>query len=583
MPVRIHSYLLLCLFLFSVATGALAGPSRNGDPFLSFIRQSLEAIPPASAGAYRVPTGEELEAWSLALNHFRAGRPDSCNALLAGFNYGMTTVKDAVSGATFDIISENTPITRGWGTLIHNREHRKRLNVHVNHPVEDGNVAVIGAELFRRAGAKWMLIGGSSKAAVAGSNDADLAQNGNSVFQRLHELLAGADEVSVSLHAYKPDHYSFPISVSDVIISNGRTSDDQWGISQFSLSLRDSLRLGGFHTALAMLDSGFARLSGGGNPQGIHSNDNAGFGRWMNVELSSGVRHSQREYLRFVRAADGALGVTRKTAGRRDENAFGLVSPRVLKLDKANKLRFPPREKEKYRIVSFSPGQTKNDTLDLLFGNWLDSRGKGTGRVRIVEYDTVGSIAGTRRYERGHARLEGTVTKLVSASSSGKLSSGIRPVEHRPADTLLAGEEAGDAYEPIQVHRIPLRPVLAATVHPEQAPVTTPFHWGGILPEGFTPQLFTFQSGQPAGSDVDIPGLSRFLIPLLRNSYQGGGLRYVGVDMTDILVNEIARLVSEYRVEGTEIGMMAEQSESGDYYLRLFPEAATDNSSSNLP
>ncbi len=583
MPVRILSYLLLCLFLFSGVSGVLARTSPGGDPFLSFIRQSVDDIPPAASGAYRVPTAEDLDAWTLALNHFRAGRLDSCSAVLAGFNYGLITLKDAVSGTTFDIFRENQPITRGWGTLIHNRANQKRLNVHVNHPVEDVNVAVVGAELFRHAGAKWMLIGGSSKAAVAGGKDADLAQSGNSVFQRLHELLTDANQVSVSLHAYNPDRYEFPISASDVVISNGRTSDFQWGISRFSLSLRDSLQLGGFRTAVAMLDSGFARLSGGTNPQGIHSNDHSGFGRWMNIELASGVRHSAKEYLRFISAADRALNVTQKSAARRDDKAFGLVSPRVLKIDRSNRLLFPPGEREKYRIVSFSPGQTKNDTLDLLFGNWLDAPGNGGARARIVEYDTAGSIAGYPRYGRGAAHREGTVTKLVSASSSGKLTSGIRPAEHRPADTLLAGEEAGDAYEPIQVHRIPLRPVLAATVSPEQAPVATPFHWGGVLPEGFTPQLFTFQSGSPGGSDIDVPGLSRFLIPLLKNSYQSGGMRYVGVDMTDILVNEIARLVSEYRVEGTEIGMMAEQSESGDYYLRLFPETAAENISSNLP
>ncbi len=113
--------------------------------------------------------------------------------------------------------------------------------------------------------------------------------------------------------------------------------------------------------------------------------------------------------------------------------------------------------------------------------------------------------------------------------------------------------------------------------------MSTPFHWGGILPEGFTPQVFTYRSAHAGISDVDIPGLSRFLIPLLKSSYHGGGVRFVGVDMTDLLVNEIARLVSEYRVEGKEIGVMAEQGEDGDYYLRLFPEALADNLNSNLP
>ena len=53
--------------------------------------------------------------------------------------------------------------------------------------------------------------------------------------------------------------------------------------------------------------------------------------------------------------------------------------------------------------------------------------------------------------------------------------------------------------------------------------------------------------------------------------------------MTDMLVNEIARLVNEYNVEGQDIGLLAEQEENGDYYLRLFPENASAEISSNIP
>jgi hypothetical protein len=555
-------------------SGALAGGPNGGDPFLEFIRGTVSSIPPASGRAYVVPTNRDLDAWTLALNLFRAGRLDSCRAVLAGFNYSLTTVRDAVSGNTYDLFHENLPITRGWGTLVHNLKAPRRLSVHVDHPVDDGNVAVIGAELFRRTGAKWMLIGGSSRHAVPGRWVSDPAVEPRSVFQRWHELLTDASQVSVSLHAYNPGQYTFPISVSDVILSNGRTSDVQWGISQISLSFRDSLRAAGLHTALAMLDSGFARLAGGSNPQGIHSNDTAGFGRWMNIELSSGIRNDRAGYMRFIGVADRVLSITQKTASQQAGHAFGLVSPRVVKIDRANRLLFPPPKPENYRIVSFSPGKTRNDTLDLLFGNWVDTQ-DGRGIARIVEYDTTGSITS---FSKGS-----TVTRLVNPAP-GKFVSGIRPLEHRPADSL-AGDDDGEAREPIQVHRIPLQPVLASTVSPEFEPVTTPFRWGGIVPEGFTPQVFTYRSAsQPDISGMDMPGLSRFLIPLLKSSYEPGRTNFVGVDMTDILVNEIARLVSEYRIQGREIGLMAERGDDGDYYLRLFPEnPGQEQHSANLP
>jgi hypothetical protein len=572
--VRIHSYSLLCILFFALPPGVPAGSQGTADPFLTLIRETVSSIPPSSGRAYSVPTEGDLDGWRTAINLFRAGRLDSCRAVIAGFNYTLTTVKDVVSGNIFDVFRENLPVRYGWGTLIYNRGASKRLNVHVNHPVDDPNIPAVGAELFRRAGARWMLIGGSSKRAVPGLHSADMAIAPRSVFQRWHELVTDPAQVSVSLHTYGAGDYPFPISASDVVLSNGRTTDVQWGISQLSLSFRDSLRAEGFHTALAMLDSGFARLAGGLNPQGLYSNDNAGFGHWVNIELSSKIRNNYSEYMRFIKVADRVLSVTQKAVAHQGNQAFGLVAPRVVKINTGNKMLFPPPSPERYRIVSFSPGKSARDTLDLLFGNWLDGKSNGRGGVRIVEYDTTGSIAG--RPNRG------TVTRLVSPPA-GKFVSGIRPMEHTPADTLAGGEEE-EAHEPIQVHRIPLQPVLAATVSPEFESVLTPFHWGGILPEGFTPQVFSYRSeSQPDVSGMDIPGLSRFLIPLLKNSYQSGGNRYVGVDMTDLLVNEIARLVSEYRIEGREIGLIAEQDEDGDYYLRLFPGAEPALAVNNLP
>jgi hypothetical protein len=547
---------------------------------MALVRETVGAIPSASARAYVVPDDADLDRWTLALNLFRAGRFDSCRAVLSRFDYELTTLRDAVSGGTFDVFRERLPVRRGWGTLIHNRNNHKRLIVHVNHPVDDGNIPVIGAELFRRTGSRWMLIGGSARHAVPSSRAADAALADRSVFQRWHELLTDLTQVAVSLHTYRPEAYPFPVSAADVIISNGRTSDIQWGISQISVAFRDTLRYAGFHTALAMLDSGFARLAGGSNPQGVYSNDSTGFGHWMNVEISSRVRHSPAEYMRFIGAADRALGITQKSVSKQINHAFGLVSPRVVRIDKANKLLFPPPGEEKYRIVSFGPGGSGNDTLDLLLGRWLGAGQDGNGVSRIVEYDTAGSIAGYMGRTAGR-QMGGTITKLVTAP--GTFASGIRPAEHRPADSLLAGEESEDVREPLQVYRIPLQPVIASTVSPEYSPVSTPFHWGGILPEGYTPQVFTFAAASPRVSDIDVSGLSRFLIPLLRNSYHSGGLRFVGVDMTDLLVNEIARLVSEYRVEGEEIDLIAEEDESGDYYLRLFPEGAFDQLRSNLP
>jgi hypothetical protein len=543
----------------------------------------VDQIAPASTGVYRVPTATELDEWTAIVKLFRAGDTDSCEQLLARFGYTLTNVADKLTGTTFEIISEVRPIRRGWGTLVFNRRGTRQLVIHVSHPLEDGNIPVVGTELFRRTGAKWLLIAGSSKLAGGKSGDADPARSPLSVFQRWHELISDPGQVSLSLHGYNPDYYRFPISASDIVISNGRTTDDQWGISRLSMVLRDTLRAAGLHTALAMMDSGFARLAAGNNPQGVYSNDHLGFGRWMNVELASAVRYHPQQYLKFITAASKVLTMDDRTAAARSDEVFSLVSPRVVKIDRANRMLFPPPKHEKYRIVSFTPGETKNDTLDLLFGNWFDGAAGGKTIARIVEADTSGVLAEQIRRRNAAARAaRSTMTKLIS-TSPGKYPSGMLTAEREQVDTLSDGEDDGSVREPLQVHRIPLQPVLASTVNPDLPPATTPFHWGAILPEGFSPQVLTYGAGQSPVAGMEVPGLSRFLIPLLKNSYRPEAHRFIGVDMTDMLVNEIARLVNEYNIEGQDIGLLAEQEENGDYYLRLFPENASAEISSNIP
>jgi hypothetical protein len=43
--------------------------------------------------------------------------------------------------------------------------------------------------------------------------------------------------------------------------------------------------------------------------------------------------------------------------------------------------------------------------------------------------------------------------------------------------------------------------------------------------------------------------------------------------MTEILIKEIARLVTEHQEAGKDIGLLAEQGDEGNFYLRIFPSS----------
>ena len=78
-----------------------------------------------------------------------------------------------------------------------------------------------------------------------------------------------------------------------------------------------------------------------------------------------------------------------------------------------------------------------------------------------------------------------------------------------------------------------------------------------------------FQMRNRGSSEFE--SLPNFLIPLVNKSYHGSQTGFIGIQMTTILVQEIARLVTEHQESVNDIGLLAEQSESGDYYLRIFP------------
>jgi hypothetical protein len=142
-----------------------------------------------------------------------------------------------------------------------------------------------------------------------------------------------------------------------------------------------------------------------------------------------------------------------------------------------------------------------------------------------------------------------------------------------PLSDTLASEEADLlTNEPLQVHRIPLQPLMATSVAMPIAEAPAPFEWQGVVAPGFAARIPVFTMAQ-AGTETVEP-LSNFLIPLINNSYRGSRNDFIGIQMTSILVKEITRLVSEHKEANASVGLLAEQSDSGDYYLRIFPQNA---------
>lgn len=550
-------FILVSIILIFIVPVELLSQRAQPDNFRSFLLETMAKLPEANSGIYLEPNESDLQQWDRIINNFRINSTDSCRHLLSKFNYELVQIKDAITENVYDVIRERTPIYYGWGTYIYNRNHKKRVHIEINHPLDDPQALVIGGEIFRHINAEWMLIAGTSRKVLFGNLNADMGRMRHTVFQRWHESLANLTYVTLSLHSYDESMFPYPINTTDVIVSNGSTSDQQWGISQLSLAFRDSMRSSGYWCGLAMYDSGYARLAGGWNSQGVFSNDSIGFGHWLYIELSKKVRMKMWEYPKLVSAIESALDLTGRKISQQVNKGFGLVSPRIIRLDSAKKLFFPQSPADTYSIVSVDGKKYRNDSPQTGWSNLL--RNKKGSSVTVLDSTQRDFLRALRKSSQNKM-----VSKIIEPSR--QVTSLIR-LKDEIQDTTFSDVDEEGRDEPIQVHRIPLEPVFENTFVSQTD--LAPYKWEGVITGWFTPSLPTFEF-----NDDNIAGglnLPRFLIPLVNSSLSSGKKSFLGIQMTTYLVSEIARLITEYEITESDIGLVAEQSSSGSYYIRIIP------------
>lgn len=538
--------------------------TRNGTTYVRLIQDIGRETHSDRAPAYVPPTAAELREWNAALIFFQAHDRSGCQSALESLGYSLLEVTDPASGAVFDVFKEKSSTRKGWGTFIYNRSRAKRLIVEINHPVEDDYTLGFGSELFRQLRGEWMFVSGSGKNSGGKRLSSDMGRVRRSVFQQWHEMLSDLTHVTLSLHAFTPPAASDAWGGAEIVVSNGKTSDEQWGISQLSLALRDTLGAAGFRTALAMYDSGYSSLAGGWNIQGVFSNDSVGFGHWICVELARSVRERGSEYPRLLAAFDHALELTGKKISQQVNRAFGLVSPRVVRLDSLHGMLFSPAEANRYRIISLAENGARNDTVDIRLGNWLNLSGGVNGKSSVSALDSAGQFAGAFRGNDSRGEVS-RIVSLPEQAQAVRFVSGIGPE--------LSGSDETDqaAGEPLQVHRIHLNEVFS----PAEAGAgsgRTAFDWMGIAPhrvsvEGGMAEVHS-TTGRAEDDGTEAP---KFLVPIINRSYESQRSGFIGVQMTTVLMTEIARVVNEYPEKRHDVGLLAERAETGDYYLRIFP------------
>jgi hypothetical protein len=255
-------------------------------------------MPGRDSGGYDAPSPAERDAFLAVLDLALVGEVRRADSVAQAFRYDAEHTIDDGSGDTLIAIVERAPIIRGWGTILI-RPGGRPVAIHVNHPLFDINTPRVAGELFEACACRALIMAGTHRYANGG-DASDMARSTTSIFEGVHERLAGTGVAAVSVHGYANDSYDGPIATADVVLSNGATPSGDLRAAPSAIVLRDMLRGSGFAAGHVAADTGWVFLTATSNPQGRHSNARFGVGRWIHIEIDREIRESETRYLPLV-------------------------------------------------------------------------------------------------------------------------------------------------------------------------------------------------------------------------------------------------------------------------------------------
>ncbi|HEX8693084.1 MAG TPA: hypothetical protein VF746_11730 [Longimicrobium sp.] len=254
-----------------------------------------------STSAYDVPTTTQTNHFRAAVDSVLAGRVAGADALLAQYGYDVYSIREAVTGDSLVVFRERAPaggadVPRGWGTYVYNPSPTaRRADIHANHPISDLNTEDMAADLYQRCRCRWLFVAGAERDAnhLDPAQQSDMARVTNSVFHQMYTRVAAANVRTLSIHGFVASKHTLPSGVDHVLSNGGRfLNDAAQTYTAADTTLRTRLVNNGFVSGLFNRDAGYDELGATVNPQGQHSNNSFGFGRWMSIETEKNVRDS---------------------------------------------------------------------------------------------------------------------------------------------------------------------------------------------------------------------------------------------------------------------------------------------------
>jgi len=192
----------------------------------NLILQIVEEMPRRGSGGYVNPTFSERKQFEQAISLVKEDRINQANEIFQSLDYNLTIFTDTGSSPSslLYVISEEQPITKGWGTYIFRPDSRANVHIQVPHPIFDTNTPIVGIRAFNGLKAAYFSMAGTHRYANGEPElnpDSDMARNQHSIFQMVHTLWSDADVAQIhGFNDSNPAYTNYP----EAILSNGTLS-----------------------------------------------------------------------------------------------------------------------------------------------------------------------------------------------------------------------------------------------------------------------------------------------------------------------------------------------------------------------
>jgi hypothetical protein len=284
-------------------------PVTSGPTLPSPIRGDLgglvhgfaSVIPGPGSEGFDEPTARERTEMTDAFRELVAGDIRAAADAAAPFGYSVVRYTDTATNRPLLILAERQGSDgrwpHAWGLYIHAPGSNSSVTVEVPHPVADINSEIVGTALFRAVEASNLFVAGAERNANR-DGSADVAHNGHSVFQAIHDSILEREGIIVQPHGFEGT--GSERSFGDFVVSSGSVPPDP-----VAAQVSSALGRAGFKVCL--YDGTRCKSLGATtNVQGIAAR--AAGAHFIHLEMSPRIRDSSRLISRLADAVASILG-----------------------------------------------------------------------------------------------------------------------------------------------------------------------------------------------------------------------------------------------------------------------------------